>query len=87
MHLFLNKCLGPVPPTWQDMVDSSLERLKEHPAVTGARWQPSRRSFSVTPNDKKKPLEFTVKHIRHSNGVEHDGHVETRRAMTMTTAL
>ena len=64
-----------------------MERLKEHPAVTGARWQPSRRSFNITLQDKKTPLEFTVKHIRSSKGVENDGHVETQFAMTMTKAL
>ena len=33
-------CVEHLPPTWQDLVDSTLESLKGHPAVTGAYWHP-----------------------------------------------
>ena len=37
--------VAPLPPTWQDLVASTLKTLKEQPAVTGVWWLPSKRVF------------------------------------------
>ena len=59
-------------------MDSTLESLKGHPAVTGAYWHPSRRSFKVNLKDKKNSLEFTVKNLKATEGVLSDETVHTQ---------
>ena len=46
--------VAPVPPTWQDLVASTLKTLKEQPAVTGVWWLPIQEGLQNQPEGQEE---------------------------------